>query len=252
MTTEDIVGSSFLTKLWGECVVLEYQGANKVLVGFSGLHPYQTYTTMQNLRTGSVKNRLAPSVFGVGYIGCGSYKAREDGKPTKSYIAWSGMMERCYSDRLHEEHPTYKDCLVHPDWHDFQVFAEWYVNQDFYGLGYHLDKDLLTFNNKVYSEDTCCMLPPEVNKFLLSNEKFRGNLPQGVSYSKRRNNYISQLGQGGTTKFLGYFDTPEEAYSCYEIAKESRAKQLAQDWVGRVSEEVYRALMYWKVKKESL
>ena len=38
---------------------------------------------------------------------------------------------------------------------------------------------------------------------------------KGVSYWKRDNNYISQIGYKGKLIFLGYYDTAEEAYAAY-------------------------------------
>lgn len=38
---------------------------------------------------------------------------------------------------------------------------------------------------------------------------------KGVSYWKRDNNYISQIGYKGKLIFLGYYDTAEEAHAAY-------------------------------------
>ena len=42
---------------------------------------------------------------------------------------------------------------------------------------------------------------------------------QGVSYKKDRNKWFSQIEANGKNKHLGYFDSPESAYSAYLQAK---------------------------------
>lgn len=105
------------------------------------------------------------SAYGVGYIGEGAYKISFKRVFYPHYIYWRTMMKRCYSDHFHTQFPTYKDCSVVKDWHNFQNFAKWY-DENYYEIGeemMHLDKDILVKGNKVYSPETCVFVPQSIN-----------------------------------------------------------------------------------------
>lgn len=129
------------------------------------------------VKHGAVKNRLHPSVYGVGCIGHGKYACGANGKRTKSYKTWQSMLSRCYDDKYHEKMPTYKDCSVHSDWHNFQVFAEWFEHN--YIEGFHLDKDKLVSGNRIYSADTCCFLSSQENIEVSQSKHYTFLSPQG-------------------------------------------------------------------------
>lgn len=97
----------------------------------------------------------------------------------KFYSCWVSMLERCYSEKFHKNHPTYKDCYVCDEWLIFSNFKSWMETQDYEGKA--LDKDLLVYQNKVYSPETCVFIPKELNSFLVKNDVNRGDLPIGVT-----------------------------------------------------------------------
>ena len=113
-------------------------------------------------------------LHGVGYNSGGIHVIREGNRKSKVYTIWAALLQRCYSKTNKLKHPTYEGCYVCSEWHDFQNFAEWYVNHKFYGLGYHLDKDLLVVGNKVYSPQTCTLVPRIINNITLSSQSSRG------------------------------------------------------------------------------
>lgn len=155
-----LVGTIHKSNRSGDFSIIEYNGSASVTVKFV-LTGTITTATSHSVRNGCVKDNLSPSVFGVGFIGCGKYKAHENGKPTKCYQAWRNMFNRCYNKSRDKTHPSYIGCTVHKDWHNYQAFAEWYNKN--YIDGYHLDKDLLSDDGKIYSESTCSFLSPEEN-----------------------------------------------------------------------------------------
>jgi len=146
-----------------EVVVLKKISSDRLLIEFQDNYRHRREVDRSALRIGSVKNPFHRRAHGVGFIGVGKFLSSKNGKPVKEYKAWVRMIERCYSNKLHDRYPTYKNCTVHPDWHDYQAFAKWYTSQKYYDLDYALDKDLLVRGNKVYSEDNCCLLPAEIN-----------------------------------------------------------------------------------------
>jgi hypothetical protein len=143
--------------------VLKYVDCENVYFQFD-LTGWVGCFSMGNIRKGKFKDKMSPSVFGIGFFGDGEYKTRENGKNTKVYNAWTNMLERCYDEKFQARNPTYKGCTVDKDWHSYQTFANWYFeNHPTDGKDYQLDKDFLVKGNKIYSADTCCFLTPQQN-----------------------------------------------------------------------------------------
>lgn len=172
-------------------------------------------------KEGSVKYPFHPSVYSVGYIGVGTYSYTLD---TKAHITWNNMLRRCYSLRYQELHPTYKGVTVCKEWHNFQSFADWFT--DNYRDGWHLDKDLLSGDVKVYSPETCVFIPQALNKFLTNIKYTNTSGFIGVSWSSSRNGWCSEIMVDSVRKRLGVFNTKEEASCAYTKAREDYAKQL--------------------------
>ena len=92
------------------------------------------------------------------------------------YLKWKNMLARCYSEKYHEKHPTYKDCTVCERWLLLSNFVE-----DFYKIdGYDkekllngelcLDKDIKSNgqNKEYYIEN--CMLVSNTENIKQSNK----------------------------------------------------------------------------------
>lgn len=177
---------------------------------------------------------------GVGYIGEGPYKTIEDGVPTQHRQAWKQMLRRCYGETTHK---WYEGCTVDSRWHDFQVFSAWYCSQP--GISQHraaLDKDLLVKGNKVYSSETCCILPFEINNTLIRRKEARGSLPIGVWWNERAKKFLSSTSVRGKHIKLGLFTTHTDAFYAYKKFKEDHVKYLADKYRGVLSDEAYSAL----------
>jgi len=203
----------------------------------------------QHLRDGNVKNPYHPTVFGVGFMGVGIFKSRKHGSFTEEFLAWSGMMTRCYSDYCHKKQPTYAKCEAHPEWHDFQSFAQWYTHKSGYGLGFHLDKDLLCKGNKVYSRGTCSLVPRKINNLLISRDASRGGLPIGVYNYKPSGKYRACVRLEGKTRCLGIYGTPESAFHAYKLAKEAHIRELVEnDYSDVLSDRLKTALLQYRVE----
>ena len=193
------------------------------------------------------------TILGIGYgVRGGKWKAYVAGcskkTATKEYTVWKNMIQRCYSEAYLKRRPTYRGCSVTEEWLNFQVFAEWLTSQDFYLDGYELEKDILKYGNKVYSPETCTLIPQEINSLVLDCKSTRGEFPIGVTWHKKYGKFKSQIRIFDKNIHLGYFDCPQEAHMAYVKAKEAHVKVIANKWKGRIEERVYLALMNWKVK----
>ena len=243
------VGDFFETNN-GDCFVVGYENNRNVYVDFVGYEGLTHKVNADDLRKRHVKNCYKPDLFGVGYFGIGEYKSSFKGKNTEEYESWKGMMERGYCPKLKEKLPTYRDCTVHIEWHNFQVYADWYTSQEFYGLGYTLDKDLLVRGNKHYSPENCTLLPRGLNSMLSAPSRSKVGLMLGVRKEGRK--YSSRIGLGSfKRKYLGTFETELEAHEAYVIARERYIKNKALEWANRIEWKAYKALMEWEVYPEN-
>lgn len=169
-------------------------------------------------------------VFGVG-INDANYKVTTTAEGKMKYCVfysrWRGMLRRCYDEKQLQKSPTYRGCTVAPEWHSFMNFRSWMLEQDWEG-DKQLDKDLLIEGNKIYSPDTCIFVSCQVNNFLTDSNASRGALPIGVSWGKQQGKYkvhCQDLGKGN--KFLGLYDSVEDASEAYTQYKRKLAIYLA-------------------------
>lgn len=191
-------------------------------------------------------------ILGVGYnsdpVNC---PRSVGGIITQSYIVWNNMLIRCYSNAEHTRYPRYRGCSVIEEWKDYKNFKQWFDAYEYKSQEYHLDKDLLLMNNKVYSSDKCVFLPPQLNTILIKSNSIRGKYPVGVVEDKRRGVFEASCRvEDRKTQFLGYYKTPEEAFSVYKIFKEAHIKEVTNDWVasGKVLDpRAYQALVNYEI-----
>jgi len=186
-------------------------------------------------------------VYGVGvndWVG----NISVDGKPIREYKLWVNMLERCFDQKLKQKYPTYEDATCSKDWLSMTTFIEDVSQMRGYALsGWALDKDIIQKGNKLYSKDTCCFVPHEVNNLLTKRDNSRGEFPVGVNFHKATGKFGAQIRINGKKKFLGRFTTPEEAFQAYKTAKEAQIKAVADKWKHLLDERVYLALLDYEV-----
>ena len=241
------VGSLVKTNNFGYLLITRYVSSREVYSKFIDTG-YEVKTTMQQLLKGNINDRLKPTVFGVGVIGeC--LTVDSCGNRLKEYQVWKGMLERCYSDKFQAKKPTYKGCIVSENFVCYPYFKKWCNKQiGFDQVGWHLDKDILIKGNKVYSEDTCCFVPQEINSLLVRSNATRGKYPLGVSYLTRLGMFEASVSLGGRNKRIGRFYNAQEAFYAYKEVKESYIKEVANKWKDRIDPRVYNALMSWNIE----
>ena len=171
----------------------------------------------------------------------------------KIYRAWKSMLARCYDEKYLYKHPTYKKCSICNEWLFFSNFLKWSLDKSNGFIEcYHLDKDILFKANTVYSPQTCCFVPREINDMLVKPSDKSTDLPIGVT--KRNNLYYASHGVAllGKTKAksLGYFRDIESAFAAYKESKETYIKEVATKYFsdGKIARNVYEALMNYKVE----
>ncbi len=188
-------------------------------------------------------------VAGVGY-NSGVYPTVK----VKEHALWRSMLARCYTERNLKKKPAYIGCTVSDNFKMYEFFYEWCNEQigfnaiDENGRQFALDKDLLIKGNKLYSEDTCVLVPREINNVIVKRQNHRGAYPIGVTVDKRGGNFFAQLNVGKDRRKFGYSSTPEEAFNAYKEAKEAYIKEVANKWKDQIDPRVYEALMNYQVE----
>jgi hypothetical protein len=237
-----LVGSVHTSNNYGDFIIKKYNNAVSVEIEFISTG-FNTMARAEYVRKGRVRDPLYPSMYGVGFIGVGKHETTLNRKRTKHCKTWINMFKRCCSESYHESNQEYIGCSVHPDWHNFQNFAKWF--DDNYIDGYQLDKDILIKGNKVYSPDTCRMIPKSLNTLLTDCAATRGDYPQGVC--QHQGGFVAQLSKRGVRFYIGCFNTPELAYEAYKSAKEQHVKDEALRYFesGEIQQDIYDSLMKW-------
>lgn len=248
---EKHLGQMFKTNNFGSVVVIQYFSAQEVWVKFLDTG-FEAFTNIPNLQKGNLKDRLRPSIYWVGVVGdkyLTRYKLPNGkSKKRKEYEIWSGFLERCYSEKCQIKHPTYRGCAVSENFKSYTYFYEWCNKQvGFDKEGWHLDNDILVKGNKVYSEDTCCFVPQEINGLFVKAKRSRGDYSIGVSYLKSTKKFHARLSTHTKQITLGYYDTAEQAFFAYKQAKEQHIKDVANKWKEQIDIKVYEALTCYKV-----
>lgn len=236
----DMVGSEFTNRFGDRCKIIEYNHSKDLRVVFD--NGYTCSKTLTHLRSGKFTYPFTKTCYGVGFLGVGEYKSSGVAKCV-ARGRWRAMLGRVYSDRESVRLGDGLECDVHPDWHNFQTYAEWFYNTPTSNLLWEVDKDLRVIGNRTYSENTCSFVPPAINSFLPKKLKNNG-LPIGVSWLESNQEYVvSGSAGGGVDVWYGGYDSPEQAFLCYKRLKEKRAKELAVEYRGRIHEDVFCNLM---------
>lgn len=103
-----------------------------------------------NVLDGAVRNPYRRIVAGYGYVGVGKYTSHHP-KHNTIYCAWIRMLNRAYNPRVNDK-GNYKVCVA---WQDFQVFAEWWMNNRRSTVRNWLIVEHLGDSTYLYSPETC-------------------------------------------------------------------------------------------------
>lgn len=225
----------------GRATVLSYANAKQVLIQFDD--GYTATVQMGNLKRGMCDNPMRRSVYEVGYVGdgCYSYKTHP-----LAHRRWTHMMTRCYSEEYLNKKTSYIGCSVCEEWHNFQKFAQWF-EENYYevdGTIIEVDKDILIDGNKVYSPETCCLVPRELNNLFQKKGDDNG-LPTGVQ-QLQNGKYRARYG----AKHIGVFKSISEASQAYQEYRLKRICELERKYHDALSFKVSEAILQWLEKEE--
>lgn len=207
---------------------------------------YEKVVPRSSARQG-VRNPFRRLASGVGYVGVGIYTPTSN---TRTYTLWNNMFTRCYDEAQLKKGITYVGCSVSEDWHNFQNFAKWCDQQPQYNIesSWSLDKDIIVKGNKVYSPETCCFVPRELNNLFTLRGNERGMYPIGVYFNKKAEKFIAQVNIDKKRTTIGRYTSVEAAFAAYKVAKEDVIKDMANKYKDKLDTRTYEALINWKVE----
>jgi len=153
-------------------------------------------------------------LFGVG-INDADYVVRGKTWTCLYFQRWKGMLSRCYGKAKTKNDIAYKDCYVCEEWLTFSNFKKWMEQQNWQGK--QLDKDILVPGNKEYGPNTCIFVSQELNHILICQMSKKSSTPSGVVLNGNR--YEVQIARHGKGRYIGSFETVEEASRVYKKLK---------------------------------
>lgn len=171
------------------------------------------------------------------------YRSNVNGRPTREYALWSGIINRCYRDI---RAVYYCGSEMSTNFKNYSYFYEWCQEQIGFnrkhnnGMSWPLDKDLVLLGNKEYHEDLCVFVPIEVNTVLNTRGGANSRTPTGVCLTRGKYKVSCRTDSGRVS--LGYYSKRDEAYKVYKNFKEDYLRYLADKWEGQIDSRVIHTL----------
>ena len=252
----DRVGEENYNKFGSKIIIIEYRKWNDIDVYFPEYDWTSKNRNYGDFKNGEIRCPYEKRYYGVGYLGEGKYKVSENGEATRCYKTWYHMLARCYSEKYKKKKPTYEDCKVCEELLNFQNFAKW-DNESYYeieGETMCLDKDILIKGDKIYNPETCIYVPNTINILFTKSDKIRGEYPIGVCYDKQTGKFIAQCSvydfenKNKKRKYLGSYNSPEEAFKVYKQEKEKYIKEVADYYKDKIPTKLYQAMYNYEVE----
>lgn len=228
-----------------EMKIIEYNNSSNIVVEFQDEYRAKVKTTYVNFQRRQVRNPYDKTVYGVGYLGEGKYKVYIDQEHLEPvYNVWRTLLGRCCTEKHREQFPAYADCQVCDEWLCYQNFAEWW-NENMYHVGterMHIDKDIMYSDNKLYSPDTCIIVPQSINEiFHLSGRKTKD---KDLPYTIRRTNK-GMYSVSYKSESLGIYNTVDECLTVYMKAKRKHIKEKVKEMEDELPDKVKSILLNW-------
>lgn len=153
----------------------------------------------------------------------------------KAKKAWLDMTRRCKDAKWHIDNPCYSSTTHCEEWDEFKKFEEWFgVN---YKEGMCLEKDILSGGENKYCPEFCVYIPRQINNLVLVSPTKVHDLPLGVTFQKTKKGnkpyprpYTAQVNVNGKVKYLGMYETANEAHKAWQQEKASVIEYMVDWW----------------------
>ena len=174
------------------------------------------------LRVGKIEDYNRPTIYKKGIVGEDMQTKFYPVHNKTFYSHWHLMIIRCFS----EDKNINRGASCCTEWLNLKNFYDWWIQQD-YKEGYELDKDLIALANheegKIYSPNTCLLIPKEVNRF------FKGYSDMSNIYEYNNKWYVDTNYNG--ERFTSWCLTYEEAL----LAKKNKKREWFNDLASKLN-----------------
>lgn len=224
--------------------IIEYKNTSNITVEFQDEYKFRKKTTYSNFKMGTVKNPYDKTIFGIACLGDGKYGTGKNSRGKRdTYLNWIAMLQRCYVD-MDGKYPAYYGIATVCDaWLNYQNFAEWYEN-NYYEIPnerLHIDKDILYKGNKIYSPETCMLIPQTINEVFRENSKKAKDKDLPETIRRYREKYtVSFRGRK-----IGTYKTVDECLKKYNHEKSFYIKDMVRHYGKLLPDNVIHALLTW-------
>ena len=176
-----------------------------------------------------------------------NYKKLDD---KQKYSRWYNMNSRCYRECYHRTHPgtIYPECEVCEDWRiKKESFYDW-LDKEYYTVGgeqMDIDKDILKKGNRLYSPETCLVVPHTINVLWAM-------LPASYpTFNEERQQWEADAEFFPTPySQKKYFDDLEEAWDYMAGIKYAHIKEVAELYKDEMPEKIYQAMLAYRIDQE--
>lgn len=214
--------------------IIDYKNYYDITVKFIDGYQATVHTNYSSFLSGEVRNPNEINKYG-GVLGNEKCSLQIKDELKKEYNTWMKMLERAskYDDK-NERYNSYSNVNICDEWKYFPNFYNWIKEESNYLVwkngGLEIDKDILSEDSKIYSAQTCCLIPKKLNAMIANlkeglNEK---DLPSGIH--KKVNKYRYNFYDLNTKKHeWKSFDSLEEAYESFKEYKTNKIRKYIND-----------------------
>lgn len=154
------------------------------------------------------------------------------------------MLQRCYTDMKGKYAAYYGIVKVCEEWLNFQNFAEWYESH-YYNIPnerLHIDKDIKSSGCKLYSPDTCILIPQSINEVVRDNYRKKKDFDLPLTIRRCNNGYRVKFRKEN----LGVYKTIDECVNKYNNRKVEYIKELVDGYGDLLPYEVKNIILEWR------
>lgn len=157
---------------------------------------------------------------------------------TLSGCRWAEMLKRCNpNSKNNQRFPRYNGCSN--GFRDFQEFVEWSMSEYGYAMTetigkketlWHLEKDIIKADNKIYSPEMCLFVPHDANALFTLSCKSRGEYPIGVSWNEKGKTLECYARTKDGRKYFGKSDDPMYLHRIWQVEKTKHIRFVADKY----------------------
>lgn len=239
---KDRIGKETISNKGDLSKIIQYDNSKNIVVEFQDEYKYKIKTTYHKFKIGELNNPYNKKYYGIGMVG--ETNTFVEGKSKKSFVVWSSMFQRCYGNNKDIKKLSYKDCEVCDEWKIYKNFEKWYDEHYYYCKdNLELDKDILIKDNKIYSPNTCLIIPQRINNLFI-NATSKG---KGIGFTIRKDlktkPFSAKCNNNGKLIYLGYYKTKEEAECAYKRYKFKLIKTRIEEYKEYLPKYLYEILI---------